>query len=265
MSKVSQHSTSFLSRNSSTILTVLGGIGVIATAVLAAKASPKAAALIESKEEDKGEELTKWEVVKTATPAYIPAIVTGMSTIACIFGANILNKHQQASLASAYALIDNSYKAYKDKLKELYGEEAHNNIVDAIMVEKAEEMRVCNYNLISYCDLSVEDGTSEPRLFYDEYSNRFFESTIERVMNAEYHFNRNFVLRGYAFLNEFYEFLGIEKTDFGDKVGWAVDDENEFYWIDFNHRKAPMDDDTLEAYIIENPWGPTIEAMEEYQ
>lgn len=263
MSKVSQHSTSFLSRNSSTILTVLGGIGVIATAVLAAKASPKAAALIESKEEDKGEELTKWEVVKTATPAYIPAIVTGVSTIACIFGANILNKHQQASLASAYALIDNSYKAYKDKLKELYGEEAHNNIIDALAVEKAEEIGVYNYGPVSLCNLSIEDGTSEPRLFYDEFSNRYFETTIEQVINAEYHFNRNFVLRGYAFLNEFYEFLGLECTEYGNQVGWSSEDET--YWIEFNHRKVLLDDDRLEAYIIETPWGPTIEAMVEYR
>ena len=265
MSNLASYAKSFLSKNSSTILTIIGGAGVIGTAVLAAKATPKALALVEEAKEEKGEELTTWETVKVASPAYIPATAACVGTLICIFGANVLNKRSQAALTSAYALIDNAYKEYKGKLKELYGEEAHNKIVDAIMVEKAEEMRVCNYNFVSYCDLSVEDGSSEPRLFYDEYSNRFFESTIERVMNAEYHFNRNFVLRGYAFLNEFYEFLGIEKTDYGDKVGWVVDDENEFYWIDFNHRKAPMDDDTLEAILIENPWGPTIEAMEDYQ
>ena len=262
MNNLLHYSKSFLSRNASTILTIVGGIGVVGTAVLTATATPKAIALVEEAQEEKGKKLTTWETVKVATPAYIPAIAVGASTIMCIFGANIMNKRSQAALTSAYALIDNAYKEYRNKLKELYGEEAHNKIIDAIAVEKAEEMRVCNYNLVSYCDLSVEDGTSEPKLFYDEYSNRFFESTIERVMNAEYHFNRNFVLRGYAFLNEFYEFLGIEKTEYGDKVGWAVDDENEFYWIDFNHRKTPMDDDTLEAYIIENPWGPTIEAIE---
>lgn len=265
MNKLLSQSKSFLSRNASTFLTVLGGVGVVGTAVLAAKATPKALALVEEAEVEKGEKLTTWETVKTAGPIYIPAIVTCASTLACIFGANVLNKHSQAALASAYALIDSSYKEYKNKLKELYGEEAHNNIVDAIAVEKAEEMRVYNYGMATLCNLSIEDGTSEPRLFYDEYANRYFETTIEQVLNAEYHFNRNFVLRGYAFLNEFYEFLGLEQTDYGDKVGWAVDDDNEFYWIDFNHRKAKLDDDTLEAYIIETQWGPTIEAIEDYQ
>ena len=257
-------SKSFLGRNASTILTVVGGAGVVATAVFAAKATPKALSAIEEAEAEKGEKLTTLEKVKVAGPVYIPAVAIGAGTLICVFGANALNRHQQAALTSAYALIKGSYDQYKDKLKELYGEEAHNNIVDAIMIEKAEEMRVCNYNLTSYCDLSVQDGTSEPRLFYDEYSNRFFETTIEQVMNAEYHLNRNFVLRGFAYLNELYEFLGLEPTDYGSTVGWSINDDD-LFWIDFNHRKALIDNDTLEAIIIETPWGPSIEAMEDYQ
>ena len=260
MNNLARYSKSFLGRNASTILTVIGGIGVVGTAVLAAKATPKAMALVEDAREEKGEELTTWETVKVAGPAYIPAIAVGAGTLMCVFSANILNKRSQAALTSAYALIDNAYKEYKDKLKELYGEEAHNKIVDAIAIEKVEDVRVANYNLCSYCDLSVEDGTGEPKLFYDEYSNRFFETTIERVINAEYHFNRNFVLRGYAYLNELYEFLGLEPTDYGSKVGWSIDDD-EMFWVDFNHRKALMDNDSLEAYIIETPWGPSVEAM----
>lgn len=264
MSNLASHTKLFFSRNASTILTIIGGIGVVGTAVLAAKATPKAIVMLEDAKEEKGEELTKWETVKVATPAYIPAIVTGASTLVCVFGANVLNKRTQASLASAYALIDNAYKEYKNKLKELYGEEAHNKIVDAIAVEKAEDIRVCNYNLTSYCDLSIEDGTSEPRLFYDEYSNRFFETTVEQVMNAEYHLNRNFVLRGFVYLNEFYEFLGLEPTEYGSEVGWSIDDDG-IFWIDFNHRKALMDNDTLEAVVIETPWGPSVEALDDYR
>lgn len=264
MNNLLRHSRSFLSRNASTILTIVGGIGVVGTAVLAASATPKAVAMIEEAKEEKGEKLTTWETVKAAGPSYIPAVAVGAGTIMCIFGANILNRRSQAALASAYALVDNAYKEYRNKLKELYGEEAHNNIVDSLMVEKAEEIRVSNYNLTSYCDLSVADGTSEPRLFYDEYSNRFFETTVEQVMNAEYHLNRNFVLRGFVYLNEFYEFLGLEPTDYGSKVGWSIDDDG-IFWIDFNHHKALLDNNTLEVVVIETPWGPSVEAMEDYQ
>lgn len=247
----------FVKRNAPTILTVFGGAGVVVTSVLAVKATPKAMALIKQEKEVKGEELTKMEIVKTAGPAYIPAVISGVGTLACIFGANALNKRQQAALMSAYTLVDNSFKEYKNKLKELYGEETHNNIVDAIAVEKAQDMRIRTENLCTECDLSLEDSGSEPRLFYDYHSGRKFESTIERVMDAEYHLNRNYILRGYAYLNEFYEFLGIEQTDYGSVLGWAPNDDG-MYWIDFNHHKTVLDDG-LEVYIIEMPFEPTYD------
>ena len=248
----------FFKRNSSTILTVLGGAGVVTTSIMAVKATPKAVLLLEKAEEEKGEELTTLEVVKAAGPVYIPTIISGVSTIACIFGANILNKRTQASLASAYALLDNSYKEYKTKLKDLYGEEAHNNVVNAIVAEKAEDMSIWTENMCMQCDLSLEDESdSEPRLFYDLHSGRYFESTIEQVMAAEYHLNRNYILRGYAYLNEFYVFLGIEETDYGSVLGWAPNDDG-MYWIDFNHRKTVLDDG-LEVYIIEMPFEPVYD------
>ena len=44
----------FLRRNSSTILTCAGGVGVVATAVLTAKATPKAMRLLEEARNEKG-------------------------------------------------------------------------------------------------------------------------------------------------------------------------------------------------------------------
>ena len=107
------------------------------------------------------------------------------------------------------------------------------------------------------CDLATEENDGEPKLFYDEHSNRYFEATIEQVIQAEYHLNRNFTLRGYVYLNEFYEFLGLSITEYGDVMGWAVN-YDEIYWVDFNHRKVAMDDG-LEVYIIETPYEPTYE------
>lgn len=251
----------FVKRHGSTILTVMGGVGVIATTVTAVKATPKAVRLLEEAKEEKGEELTKIEKVKTVGSIYIPTIVMGVGTITCIFGANVLNKRTQAALISAYALVDNSYKEYKQKLKELYGEEAHEEIVNAIAVEKAREVGITANNLCTKTCLTDDESCGEPVLFYDEWSSRYFESTIEQVITAEYHLNRNFVLRGFVTLNEFYSFLGLEETDYGNTVGWSVEDE--FYWVDFHHNKVVLDDG-LECFIIEAPWGPTIEALEYY-
>lgn len=71
----------FVKRNASTILTGLASIGVVTTAVMAVKATPKALRLLEEAEQEKGEELTKWEKVKTAGSSYIPSVIVGTATI----------------------------------------------------------------------------------------------------------------------------------------------------------------------------------------
>ena len=262
LQRIVTNSKSYLKHNSSTVLTIIGTFGVIATSIMTAKATVKAFEIINEEECEKKRELTKKEVVVLAGPSYFPAILVGVSTIACILGANVLNKRQQAMLSSAYALVNASFKEYKNKVKELYGEEAHNNIVSAIAVEKAKNSHITATYMCGECDLSIDDN-DEPRLFYDEFSERYFETTTEQVLEAEYHLNRNYILRGDASLNEFYEFLGLEKTDYGDVLGWAPLDEG-MYWIDFNHRKVVLEDG-LECYVIEMPFEPmTKEYIDNY-
>ena len=258
LQKVCDKSKRYLKYHSSTILTCIGAVGVVATAVLAVKATPKAIKLLEEAEDEKGEELTKLEVIKIACPTYIPSVAVCASTMVCIFGANALNKRQQAALISAYALADNTYKEYRSKVKQLLGEETDNRIQDAIAMDHREDIDVF---VPGYGSLDV---SGETRLFYESHRKRYFESTIEAVQNAEYHFNRNFAMRGYATLNELYEFLGLPKTEEGDIVGWDCSrlvEEYEHCWIDFDHRFTTIAEDGLECWFIETPIPP---AMLEY-
>lgn len=246
-----QSSILFLKRHASTILTYAGGVGVIATSVMAVKATPKAIALLENAKEEKGEDLTKIEKVKIAGPAYIPTVLIGVSTITCIFGANVLSQRQQAALMSAYALLDNSYKDYKKKVKELYGEDSDVRIKEEISKDK--------YNEDPY---PIEDGK---QLFYDEFSQRHFEATTEEVLRAEYEINRMLAANYGVYLNEFYELLGLEHTDYGDYLGWSTGelvDTFLYSWIDFHHTKVIMDDG-LECTIISMGTEPTCD-FEDY-
>ena len=136
MNKLLSKSAILVKRSAPTILTIIGSIGVVATAVIAVKVTPKATKLLEQAKEEKGEELTKFEVIKVAGPSYIPAAVTGVATIACIFGANVLNKKKQAAIMSAYALLDNSYKEYRNKATKLFGEDADRRIKEEIAKSK---------------------------------------------------------------------------------------------------------------------------------
>lgn len=264
----------FLKKNSATILTITAVAGVIATSILSTKAAIKASRVLMHKEEEKCGKLTLKETIVETWAIYIPTVAIGASTIACVLGANILNKRQQASLVSAYALINSSYKEYKAKLKELYGEDTHTNIINAIATEKCDKVNIfagSSSQQLPSTIVGLEpscipeiDSDSESRLFYDEYSGRYFETTTEKVLLAEYHLNRNYILRGFARLNEFYKFLGLETTDYGDTVGWDVC--SEIYWIDFNHRKTIIGDDHdgFECCIIEMPYYPREDYMDQY-
>lgn len=251
----------FVKRNGATILTCIGGAGVVATTVMAVKATPKALERINKAEKEKGEELTKFEKVKVAGKVYIPTAIIGAGTLACIFGANVLNKKQQASLISAYAFIDNSFKEYKNKLIELHGEDTHQEIIDAIAAEKAENVGIRTPGFIGQSKLFVDDQCGETRLFYDEFGERFFEATLEQVISAEYHLNRNYSRRGYSVLNEFYDFLGLEPTDYGNEVGWCSYDEFTF-WIDFNHRQTEIKGQ--KCIVIEMVYAPDLEWKDYY-
>jgi len=246
MNKLVRSTKLFVSRNGSTILTCVGGVGLIATAVLTAKATPKAMTRVENAQKEKGEELTKFETAIAAAPAYIPPILTGLATFACMFGANSMNKRQQASLISAYALLDNSYKEYKKKVEEVYGEGATQNVQAEIAKDKYEES-----------GFEPDDGM---KLFYDDFSGRLFESTIEKVKDAEYNLNRDLSMQGYTTLNDFYKYLGLVPIDGGDELGWSSAMNFEYYWqewIDFSHHKTTMGDD-LECIIITMFAEPTL-------
>ena len=236
-----------IKRNASTILTCIGAVGVVATAVTAVRATPKVVKLLDACEAEKGASLTKSEVVQIAGPHYIPAILLGAGTIACMFGANTLNKQQQAALMSAYALLDNSYKEYKKKVEEIYGEEASSHIREEIAKDKYVDE-----------DIKVEDGK---RLFYDEFSGRYFESTSGKVIQAEYNINRKLSSHSHVYLNELYEFLDLAPTDYGKELGWSLGMLESHYWanwIEFEHEKVIMGDG-MECTIIRFRYEPVID------
>lgn len=255
-------------KHSSTILAIMASFGAGGSVVSAIVATPKALKKIErdSRANHDGDPYayTKKEAVASAWKFYIPTAALTVSTIVCILGSNALNKHQQAMLTSAYALLDSSYKDYKNKLKELYGEEAHNNIVNELAKETVDAPHLYTCGAFSSTTLDFGDSV-EPeviRTFYDAFSDRYFETTTEKVLQAEFHLNRNYWMGGAVSVNQFYEFLGIKGVDGGDSVGWdtLADD---VWCIDFNHRRITLDDG-MEINIIEMVSEPTADFLEDY-
>ena len=92
-------------------------------------------------------------------------------------------------------------------------------------------------------------------MFYDSFSKRYFESSVNRVIQAEYYLNRDFAFGGRISVNYLYELLGLEPIDGGDDIGWGLD--SGLCWVDFNHYKSVLDDG-LEIYVIDMNFLPDI-------
>lgn len=247
--KISKRVGRQLYRSSPTILTVVASVGVIVTTITAVRATPKAVKLLKEAELEKGENLTKVEIIRVAGPSYIPSALLGISTIVCIFGANALNQKKQASLMSAYVMLNESYKQYRKSAKIVYGEDAD----DKIHVEMAKDAMVATYDW-GYQVYNMDmDSESERLLFYDLSSKKYFRTTMAAVLNAQYHVNRNLAIRGDCSLNEYLSFLGVEGIDGGNDLGWDISymvEEMDCYWLDFDNYKSTLEDG-LECIMID--------------
>ena len=230
----------YLQSHAPEILAGLGVVGVVGTSVLAAKATPKALTLLEEKEEYKqanyGESLTRFERVLAMAPAYIPATLMGIATCMCILGSNKLHLEREASLTSAYVYLDGLYKEYRRKVEDVCGREMLDRIDDELEKEKI---------------LTEEHGSiHEEVLFYDEYSQRYFNMSIFEMMRAIYAANRMYTFQGELSLNGFYEFLNLAPVDIGDKLGWNATKDSVcrgMAWLDISWVKIETPDN-LEAF-----------------
>lgn len=236
-----------LSKHSPEILTGLGIIGMVTTTVLAVKATPKALELIEKAKEEKQEELTKVEVVKTAYKPYIPAAVTGVVAATCVISAHKVNAGRITSLATAYQLSTAALSEYKDKVIETVGEEKAKEIKEKIVQEKVDANPLCNNEVI------ITGKGKE--LCLDYMSGRYFESDINVIDKAANTINHRILMGGemYASLNEFYSAIGLSDTGSGKLLGWNVDRPIEMSYT------TCMTDDNRSCIVVGFLYEPTYD------
>lgn len=243
----------FFKKNGGTILTCVAAGGVVGTGVLSGWAAVKAHERLKEKE-NAG---TK-DKIKSVAPIYaIPASV-GAATIACLFGANHLDRKQQASLLAASALVEQTYKRYKKKAEELLGE-------GKVETEIAKDG--CNKR--PKVDLNEDECLFYYNYYHDEPSGEvgfYFTAPKEKVLRAEYELNRTFNIRSVVTLNDFMKLLGQKEVEGGNEVGWSYELGHDYYgysWIDFEHWDTKMDDG-LEVTIITTPFDPCVLDTDEY-
>lgn len=233
MTKMVKTVRSFTTKHSPEILTGIGVAGMMSTAVLAVRATPKALELIESEKRkqnhklleeakkagndicDQVTKLSYLEMIKVAWKPYIPAVATGIVSTACIIGASSVSMRRNAALATAYQLSTTALADYKEKVIETIGEKKEQTVKDKVAQKKVEENPVSNNEIIV-----TEKGNT---LCFDSFSSRYFKSDIEAIRRAENNLNQRLLAYDYISLNDYFAEIGLRHTELGYQLGWRVD------------------------------------------
>lgn len=237
-----------VSDHSPEILTGLGIAGMITTTILAVRATPKALELIDDKKDELGmyptEKLHPTEVVKTTWKCYLPATITGVTSVACLIGASSVNSRRNAALATAYNLSASALTEYKDKVLETVGEKKEQLIRDKVAEERINKEPV-NQSAI------IVSGNGNTRCF-DTITKRRFVSDIESINKIVNELNRRMINgEDYISLNEFYYELGLDGSSIGDELGWNV--STGLIELDFS---AQLDTDGTPCIVIDYTVAP---------
>lgn len=194
------------------ILTGVGIAGMISSTVLAVRATPKALELLDDAKNEKGEDLSKKEVIATTWKCYIPSALTCTASVACLVGASSVNYKRNAALATAYKLSEEALTIYKEKVVETLGEKKEQAIQDKVAQEKIDRDPVTSKEVII-----AGSGTT---LCYDTISSRYFTSDMETIRKALNDVNKKLLAQDYVSLNEFYDEIDLDHTKIGDDIGW---------------------------------------------
>lgn len=204
-----------LQKHSPEILTGIGIAGMIATTVVAVRATPKALQLIDEREIKEDQRLNTSEVIKTAWKCYIPAAVTGTLSIVCLIGASSVNMKRNAALATAYTISETALKEYQEKTRQVVGEKKEQAIQDAVAKDIIEKNPVEGKEV-------VMTGAGET-LCLDVLSGRYFKSDVEKLRRAANELSRRMLDEMYVSLNDFYYEIGLSNIELGDMLGWTVE------------------------------------------
>ena len=243
-------------KHSPEILMGVGVVGVVTSTVMACKATMKLNDILEESKEtrDKIKEVEnnpKYEDKYSPADAkkdlaincmqtgmkvaklYTPAVLLGGASLGCLLASNDILRKRNAALSAAYMTVDKSFKEYRNRVTERFGEEVEKEIRYGIKAEQIETTVVDEDGNETTVTDTVK--TMDPNS-YSDYA-RFFDAASPYWQNdPEYNLMflkaqqqyANDLLRakGRLFLNDVYDMLGIEKTKAGQVVGWVYDREN---------------------------------------
>ena len=237
-----------LSKHAPTILTAAGTAGFIGTTILASKATLKveetvaeeAALLVKVHEaheagklEDKDalhdKAILYTRMTTKLAKLYAPALILGAASIISLATGHGIMLKRNASLAAAYAAVDQAFKTYKKKVESKFGKEA---VLDALIATPQEDLTKDEMTLEA---VTAVDGVSPYGVIFDEDNVNWSadEDLAKLHLDCQQQYANDILqTRGHIFLNEVYKMLGFPHTPAGAVTGWVKGQGDDF--VDFN-------------------------------
>lgn len=224
-SAISRCKTS-MSKHSPEIAVAVGIFGFVATVVTAVKSTPKALELIEQAQETKkdetGEELTTFETVKAAAPAYVKTVALGSMSIFSIIFATRKYMGRIAGLTSTCTLLSDGFREYRTHVKDVIGEKKEQQIRDEIAKDRLTKAGIPKISQSSKVVMSEGE-----QLCYDSFTGQYFMSSKNELDSIFLDLNHRFTEEGgyeeWIPVNEYLRMIHLQECDAGDNLGWNLE------------------------------------------
>ena len=231
IARMAKNFEKFAVANSPSILTAIAVTGTVTTAILAGKASYKAAEQIAEaeglrvdplSEMQKGyQPLTREEKVKLVWMLYIPAAGSGITTVLAMIAANQIGTRRAAVMAAAYSMSEKAFGDYREKVVTKFGEKKEQVVRDEIAQDRVTKQPAEDRQVIMISEGQI--------LCFEMHSGRYFNSDMESIKKAQNDLNYRILQDSYASLNDFYEKIGLEMVPSGEELGWTSDKPMELF------------------------------------
>ena len=244
-----------LKKHSPEILVVAGIAGTVVSAVLACKATTKVAEILDETKGTldtihegmetgaiNGQEYTNEDGKKDTVVVYAqtgmklaklygPAIILGTLSVTSILASNNILRKRNVALGAAYAAIDKSFKEYRGRVIERFGEQVDTELKYGIKAKKFEEIEVDpetgKEKKVKKTVMVADPNLQSDYAVYFDSKSRNYETNPDynrMFLKAQQAFaNDKLQTRGHLFLNEVLDDLDLPRTPAGQIVGWTKD------------------------------------------
>jgi hypothetical protein len=211
---------SVITANSPVLLLGTTIAGVATTAVLSAKAGWKARGIVDEEvsrrhiNDNDFEPLTPQEIAQLVWPHFMIPAATAGGTIAAAVGTHTIHTKRANAMAALYAVTSNKLDDMTERAEALLGPKKTQQLQNEIS-QRAVDRDPFNEDTEVYM---TEDGTE---LCHDDWSGRWFMSSMAQLESAINAVNRLLIDDGSARLNDWYEYIGLPPIPMGDSFGWS--------------------------------------------